>query len=183
MTEEGRVLRVIATPIAPMRKAADANSGLVTEALLGERVQVEDSDDAFVKAELEEDGYVGYLPRAMLGAPGRAPSHRITVAKTFRFSGPDIKSPPLGALYLNCRVAVSDGDADDRFAQLDGGGYVLRSTMVPLGTLAADPGAVAEGLSMHLICGAASPMKASTARVSCSCRCRLAGLPRHATAI
>ena len=69
MTEEGRVLRVIATPIAPMRKAADANSGLVTEALLGERVQVEDSDDAFVKAELEEDGYVGYLPRAMLGAP------------------------------------------------------------------------------------------------------------------
>jgi NlpC/P60 family/Bacterial dipeptidyl-peptidase Sh3 domain len=145
MKEEGRVLRVIATPIAPMRKAADANSGLVTEALLGERVQVEDSDDAFVKAELEEDGYVGYLPRAMLGAPGRAPSHRITVAKTFRFSGPDIKSPPLGALYLNCRVAVSDGDADDRFAQLDGGGYVLRSTMVPLGTLAADPGAVAEG--------------------------------------
>ncbi len=79
MTEEGRVLRVIATPIAPMRKAADANSGLVTEALLGERVQVAESDDAFVKAELEEDGYVGYLPRAMLAAAGKdaePPDHR-----------------------------------------------------------------------------------------------------------
>jgi cell wall-associated NlpC family hydrolase len=140
------VLSVIATPIAPMRKTADANSGLVTEALLGERVQVTEGDGAFVKAELEEDGYIGYLPRAMLAAPGRTPSHRITIAKTFRFSRPDIKAPPLGALYLNCRIALVDGDADDRFAQLDGGGFVLRSAMAPLGTVAADPGAVAEGL-------------------------------------
>jgi hypothetical protein len=139
------MLRVIATPIAPMRKAADASSGLVTEALLGERVQVAESDVAFVKAQLEEDGYVGYLPRAMLSAPGRTPSHRITVAKTFRFSRPDIKSAPLAALYLNCRIAVNERDADDRFVQLDGGGFVLRSMMAPLGTLAADPGAVAEG--------------------------------------
>lgn len=145
MREEGRVLRVIAVPIAPMRKVADADSGLVTEALLGERVQVAEGDEAFVKAELEEDGYVGYLPRAMLAAPGREPTHRITVAKTFRFSRPDIKSAPLGALYLNCRVALDDRDEDDRFAQIDGGGFVLRSMMAPLGAIAADPGAVAEG--------------------------------------
>jgi NlpC/P60 family/Bacterial dipeptidyl-peptidase Sh3 domain len=145
MKEEGRVLRMIAVPIVPMRKAADANSGLVTEALLGERAQVVESDGAFVKAELEEDGYVGYLPRAMLAAPGPTPSHRITVAKTFRFSRPDIKSPPLGALYLNCRVMVNERGDDERFAQLDGGGFVLRSMVAPLGTRAADPGAVAEG--------------------------------------
>ncbi len=145
MREEGPVLRVIATPIAPMHKAVDADSGLVTEALLGERVQVAEGDDAFVKAELEEDGYVGYLPRAALAVAGRAPTHRITASKTFRFSRPDIKSPPLGALYLNCRVAVNHGDEDDRFAQLDGGGFVVRAMMAPLGTLAADPGLVAEG--------------------------------------
>jgi NlpC/P60 family/Bacterial dipeptidyl-peptidase Sh3 domain len=145
MREEGRVLRVIGTPIAPMRKAADAHAGLVTEALLGERVQVEESGQTLVRAELEEDGYVGYLPRAALALPGREPTHRVIVAKTFRFSSPDIKSAPLGALYLNCRVAVNDRDEVDRFAQLDGGGFVLRSMMAPLGTLAADPGAVAEG--------------------------------------
>ena len=139
------MLQVIAVPIAPMRKAADANSGLVTEALLGERVRLAGDDDAFVEAELEEDGYVGYLPRAMLAAPATMPSHRITVAKTFRFSRPDIKSPPLGALYLNCRVAVNERGGDERFAQLDDGGFVLRSMMAPLETRAADPGAVAEG--------------------------------------
>ena len=139
------MLSVIATPIAPMRKAADAGSGLVTEALLGERVRVAEGDGVFIKAELEEDGYVGYLPRAMLAAPGRAPTHRITVAKTFWFSRPDIKSPPLAALYLNCRVAVNEHHEDDRFVELDGGGFALRWMIAPLGTLAADPGAVAEG--------------------------------------
>ena len=54
MKEERRVLRVIAVPIAPMRKAADADSGLVTEALqileTGERKLVSfgySDDDAF----------------------------------------------------------------------------------------------------------------------------------------
>ena len=142
---EERVLRIVATPIAPMRKAADAGSGLVTEALLGERVQVEETGCDHVRAELEEDGYIGYLPASALAAPGgAAPSHRIIVPKTFRFSAPDIKSSVLGGLYLNCRVAVSDHDGDERFGRLDSGGFVLRAMTAPLARVAGDPATVAE---------------------------------------
>src|SRR5262249_3159963 len=87
------------------------------------------------------------LAAETLAAPGRTvPTHRIIVPKTFRFSAPDIKSWVLGGLYLNCRVTVSQEGGDERFAKLDGDGYVLRTMMAPLdGAPAADPAAVAEG--------------------------------------
>jgi hypothetical protein len=144
MREEGS-LRIVAVPTAPMLMPAGARMGLVTEALLGERVKVEEAGSDLVKAELEEDGYIGYLTAGMLALPGKALSHRIIVPKTFRFSEPDIKSWVLGTLYLNCRVTVSEEGGDERFARLEGDGYVLRAMMAPLGTMAADPAAVAEG--------------------------------------
>jgi cell wall-associated NlpC family hydrolase len=142
---EERVLRIVATPIAPMRKAADGGSGLVTEALLGERVEIEETGSDHVRAELAEDGYIGYLPASALAAPGgAAPNHRIIVPKTFRFSAADIKSSVLGGLYLNCRVAVGESGGDERFGKLEGGGFVLRAAMAPLAKVAGDPALVAE---------------------------------------
>jgi cell wall-associated NlpC family hydrolase len=108
-------------------------------------VLIEESGCDLVKVELEEDGYAGYMATETLALPGPPPTHRIVVPKTFRFSGRDIKSWVLGTLYLNCRVAASEEGGDERFARLEGGGYVLRMMMAPVGEAAAsDPAAVAE---------------------------------------
>ena len=142
---EGRVLRIVARPIAPMRKAADAGSGLVTEALLGERVQVEETGCGACQGGARGGRLYRLSAGGGAGGPGgAAPSHRIIVPKAFRFSAPDIKSSVLGGLYLNCRVAVSDHDGDERFGRLDGGGFVLRAMTAPLARVAGDPGMVAE---------------------------------------
>jgi len=139
-----RSVRIVAVPTAPVLKAPHGGSSLVTEALLGERVLIEESGCDLVKAELEEDGYVGHMAAETLALPGPVPTHRIVVPKTFRFSAPDIKSRVLGSLYLNCRVAVSEEDGEERFARLEGGGCVLKAMIAPLGVAAGDPAAVAE---------------------------------------
>jgi cell wall-associated NlpC family hydrolase len=143
MSQE-RSVRIVAVPTAPVLKAPHGGSSLVTEALLGERVLIEESGCDLVKAELEEDGYVGHMAAETLALPGPVPTHRIVVPKTFRFSAPDIKSRVLGSLYLNCRVAVSEEDGEERFARLEGGGCVLKAMIAPLGVAAGDPAAVAE---------------------------------------
>jgi cell wall-associated NlpC family hydrolase len=143
MSQEPSV-RVVAVPTAPVLKAPHGASSLVTEALLGERVLIEESGSDLVKVALEEDGYAGYMAAGTLALPGPPPTHRVIVPKTFRFSGRDIKSWVLGSLYLNCRVAVSDEGGDERFASLEGGGCVLKAMIAPLGAAAGDPAAVAE---------------------------------------
>src|ERR1700746_951656 len=82
---EGRKMRVV-TATAPLRRSAQADAPLETEALYGESVTVYDEQDGWAWAQLERDKYVGYLPGAALGAPC-APTHRGAALRKQSFSG------------------------------------------------------------------------------------------------
>lgn len=99
--------RVVIDTAAPLRRAPRHDAALDTEALYGERVTVFDIDgEGWAWGQLDNDGYVGYLPANALVAPREAPTHRVSAPRTFLYAQPDIKTPPLEPLSFGSLVAV-----------------------------------------------------------------------------
>ncbi|MGV7031605.1 C40 family peptidase [Methylobacterium symbioticum] len=118
---EPRPMRV-AVPVAPLRRAPTPDSGLDTEAVMGDAVRVYAVEDGFAWVQIERDGYVGYLPAESLGPPEPAPTHRVGALRTFLYPAPDLKRPALAHLSLGAGLAVT-GVEGDYFAVP--GGYVF----------------------------------------------------------
>ena len=134
--------REVVEPQAPLRRAPAPDAPLDTEALMGERVTVFETDEGWAWGQLDADGYVGFLPANALAAPGPAPTHRVSALRTLVFPGPSIKLPPLAALPLGARLAIVR--EDDRFAVTAAGGYVPRVHLAPGDSRETDFVAVAE---------------------------------------
>jgi cell wall-associated NlpC family hydrolase len=137
------VLQEVIAGIAPVRKEPSHTAPLLTEALAGERVTVYESDEeGWAWGQLESDGYVGWLPAAMLLAPGPAPTHKVTALRTLVFPGPDIKLPPLDALPLGAQVAIAR--EQESFAVTSSGAFVPKRHLAPITNVEPDFVAVAE---------------------------------------
>src|SRR4051812_24402627 len=94
---EGVELEVV-DAIAPLREAALPVATQLTQALRGERVTVYDRNgEGFCWAQLNSDGYVGWLPDRALAKPAAAPTHKVSALRTFAFPGLSIKLPPINA--------------------------------------------------------------------------------------
>ena len=103
----------------------------ITEALMGERVTVYETDDeGWAWGQLAADGYVGWIPVAALLTPGAAPTHKVAALRTLVFPGPSIKLPPADALPLGAHVAVAR--EQDSFAVTASGGYVPKPHLAPI---------------------------------------------------
>jgi cell wall-associated NlpC family hydrolase len=118
-----QLCRIVA-PSAVVRREPVPDAPLDTEALAGEPVAVLDENEGWVWAQLLRDGYVGYLPTEAVSASAPAPTHVVTVLRSFVFPGPSIKQPPLAALPYAAEVAVAK-EGPEPFVQLAGGGYVI----------------------------------------------------------
>ncbi len=139
---DGRV-HEIAEAQAPLRRSPSPDASLETEALKGERVAIYDSnEEGWSWGQLETDGYVGWLPTATLRDPGRPKTHRVAVPRTLVFPGPSIKLPPLEALSLGCRLAITR--VDGALAVTDTNGFVPDCHLKPLDVPESDFIAVAE---------------------------------------
>ncbi len=156
MTLQGRVAaarfvagedHVVAAAQAPLRRAPSPEAALDTEALCGEVVRVfETRPDGWCWVQLAADRYVGWLERAALTEPKAPPTHRVSALRTFAFSEPDIKSPPLAGLPLGAAVAVT-GEAEDknaRYALIEPHGAVVVQHLSPIGDALEDWTGVAE---------------------------------------
>jgi len=143
---QGEPMRVIA-PQAQVRRAPSDRAPLDTEALRGERVMVFDTaPDGWCWAQLAEDRYVGWMAREALGDAGPEPTHRISALRTFVFSEPDIKSPPLQGLSLGAGVSVV-GEAADKnacYAIIAPVGAIVTQHLRPIGDTEPDWTAIAE---------------------------------------
>jgi cell wall-associated NlpC family hydrolase len=139
---EGRTMEVIA-PQAPLRREPRPDAPLDTEALMGERVTIYDTnDEGWAWGQLAGDNYVGWLPRAALAPPGPPPTHKVAALRTFVFPAPSIKLPPLEALPFGATLNVIR--IEDRMAITPSGGHVPVAHLVPVGDYAPDFVAVAE---------------------------------------
>jgi cell wall-associated NlpC family hydrolase len=140
--EKGTEQEVI-VGLAPLRKEPSHEAPLLTEALFGERVTIYETDEeGWAWGQLKSDGYVGWIPAAMLLAPGPAPTHRVAALRTLMFPGPSIKLPPADALPLGATVTVVR--EQDSFAVLSSGGFVPKSHLAPVANPEPDFVAVAE---------------------------------------
>jgi cell wall-associated NlpC family hydrolase len=101
---------------APVRREPSPEAPLDTEVLHGERAIIyDDNGEGWSWGQLASDGYVGWIPSNALTQPGPPPTHRVAALRTLVFPVRSIKAPPVEALSLGSRVAVSA-------AQRDGGG-------------------------------------------------------------
>ncbi len=142
----GEPMRVAAS-VAPLRHAPSNRASLLTEALHGEAVAVfEIRPEGWAWVQLASDRYVGWMPSEALSEPGLEPTHKVTALRTFLFSEPDIKAPPLAGLPLGARVAVT-GEAEDRnarYALVSPRGAVVVQHLAALDAFESDWTSVAE---------------------------------------
>lgn len=124
----------VAVPVAPLRPFPDLQRGIDTELLFGETVRVFDRADGFAWVQADQDGYVGYVPEAMLGEPEDA-THHIVVPRTFVYPEAELRKPPRTALSMGSRITVT-GEAETRgtrYVLLPDGGAVIARHCLPLG--------------------------------------------------
>lgn len=135
----GRKARVIA-PVLDLRGAPGDDAGLDTQLLLGDEVRVFDETDGFAWVQAGRDSYVGYAPAAGIAPEGPAPTHVVTVPRTFVYREPDMKRPTSAVLSLGSRLTVT-GAATTRgtgYALLDTGESVVAAHLRPAQDTVAD---------------------------------------------
>ncbi len=115
---DGQIMRVV-VPVTPLRDAPKPESGLDTQALLGEVVRVfEQAEQGWVWVQLEHDGYVGYMPAGALGpftgelgekgGISGEPTHRVSAVRTFLYPGPDLKLPAATFLSMGAGLILGE---------------------------------------------------------------------------
>ena len=135
--------RIVFDGSADLRRAHVPDALLDTEALHGEIFTVYDQDEeGWSWGQLKRDGYVGYMPSKALTADIQAPTHRVSVLRSFLFGGPSIKLPPIAALSLGSRLTITG--TKDQFAITHRGHYVIADHLQPVAIHASDFVDVAE---------------------------------------
>ncbi|MGN6535155.1 MAG: peptidase P60, partial [Mesorhizobium sp.] len=128
----GRPAR-IAVPVADVRREPRPDSGIDTQFLFGDDVTVFDEAAGFAWVQGARDGYVGYVATSALAGRDHAPTHLVSVPRTFLYPGPDLRFPPSGRLSLGSTVTVT-GNAETRgtaYAVLESGEAVIARHLRP----------------------------------------------------
>lgn len=119
----------IAVPIAAVHKAPHGDAMQVTQALMGEPVQVFETREGWAWVQLAADGYVGYVPAAALSNDVAAATHRVAVPSTLLYPAADLKSQPATPVTLNARLTVVAEDG--KFLRLADGRHVYAAHVKP----------------------------------------------------
>jgi cell wall-associated NlpC family hydrolase len=132
----------VAQAHAALRAAPEDWAEQVNQALFGETFMAYDQANGWAWGQLEADGYVGWMALAALTDKVVAPTHRVSVLRTFLFDRPDLKSQPLMALSMNAKLAT--GETQKNFVGVEGSGWVFAGHIAPLSEVEPDFVAVAE---------------------------------------
>jgi len=141
----GRPAR-IAVPVADLRREPRPDAGMDTQFLFGDDVTVFDEAGGFAWVQGARDGYVGYVAASALGGRDTAPTHLVSVPRTFLYPGPDLRFPRRQALSMGSALTVT-GTAETRgtrYALLASGEAVIAGHLARIGDHAADYVTVAE---------------------------------------
>lgn len=131
---EGAPARV-AVPVIALRPEPALARGIDTELLLGEQVTVFDRADGWCWVKAASDGYVGYVTADALSQIDPAPTHIVTVARTFLYPEPELRKPHLTTLSMGSRIHVA-GEAEVRgnhYVVLEDGTAIFARHVQPIG--------------------------------------------------
>nr|WP_276562501.1 NlpC/P60 family protein [Hoeflea prorocentri] len=117
----------VTTPVLDLKLEPDDASGIGTQALLGEDLDLFEERNGWCWVQLKEDGYVGYVRADGIAKIGLEATHRVSVPRTFVYSEADLRSPVVNACSMGSRLALT-GETTTRGARyldLAGGGAVV----------------------------------------------------------
>lgn len=137
---DGHSAQIAAT--TSVRKSPEPNAMQISQALRGETAQVFEVKDGWAWVQLQRDSYVGYIQADMLANSLTFPSHVVTSPRALLFPTPDLKTPPIGCLYMGSELSIGAPDGD--YVTNITGGFIHSRTIAPVGTLAKDYVSVAE---------------------------------------
>ncbi|TIT05080.1 MAG: SH3 domain-containing protein, partial [Mesorhizobium sp.] len=101
----GRPARISAA-VADIRNEPRPDAGVNTQLLFGDDVLVFEDAEGWAWIQAERDGYVGYVADTALGGRDHAPTHVVSVPRTFLYPGPDLRIPLSGQLSMGSAVRV-----------------------------------------------------------------------------
>ncbi|WP_167449203.1 NlpC/P60 family protein [Mesorhizobium hawassense] len=141
----GRPARITAS-VADLRKAPRPDAGVNTQTLFGDDVLVFEDTEGWAWVQAERDGYVGYVAHNMIGAREHAPTHIVSVPRTFLYPGADLRFPIGGQLSMGSTVTVirSAETRGTHYALLPSGQAIIAGHLRPIAELAEDYVTVAE---------------------------------------
>jgi cell wall-associated NlpC family hydrolase len=142
---QGEPMQVTA-PVADMRREPRPDSGVDTQLLFGETVDVFEEREGWCWAQAHADGYAGYVAYTALSPRIAAATHIVTAPRTFLYPGPDLKMPVEAALSIGSRLE-SVGGAETRgthYLLLANGGAVIARHAAEFAPPAGDPVSIAE---------------------------------------
>jgi len=137
----GEPAQVIAGAMA-IRRAPAHDAILETQALFGDNFTLYERKGEWGWGQMLSDNYVGYVSLSDLAAPPVAPTHRVKALRTFVFAEPDLKSMPLLALSMNCKVCAEEESG--RFVLAAHAGWIFKGHLAELDEFAPDWVAEAE---------------------------------------
>ncbi|MAM11420.1 MAG: peptidase P60 [Rhizobiaceae bacterium] len=111
----------IIVPVAPLRPKPSEAAFIDSQLLFGEIVDIFERKSGWAWVQSRFDGYVGYLPEAMVAEGERQASHVISVPRTFLYPEAELKAGPVCALSMGCRLTFIDE------AEMRGSRYYLCS--------------------------------------------------------
>jgi cell wall-associated NlpC family hydrolase len=144
---KGEPMQVVVA-VADMRREPRPDSGVDTQLLFGETVDVFEEREGWCWAQAHADGYVGYVADTALTRRMSKPTHVVTAPRTFLYPGPDMKLPVEMAFSIGSRLEVA-GEVETRgtrYLQLAQGGAVTENHVAVTGVYSNDPVTVAEQL-------------------------------------
>ncbi len=135
-------LRQVSVSVTGVHGEPRIDSVRMTEALLGEPVNVFQVKDGWAFVQLVLDSYVGYVPARCLTMQVQTPTHRIAVPSTLLYVKQDFKSNPVQPVYMNSMVSVAK--IEDNYARLKDHHFVWARHLKPVESHWDDPATVAE---------------------------------------
>ena len=135
------VMHQTVLPSAALRRAPSPAAEQLDQLLFGEQFEVLDEAGGWAFGRATRDGYVGYVEIGALGVPSAAPTHSVRALRTYAFSAPSIKAPPVGLYSMNALIAA--GEREGRFVKTAGGWFV-QEHLAPIEQTEPDYVAVAE---------------------------------------
>lgn len=123
-------LRTVIHASTPLRGRPHPRESWTTEALFGEIVKVFEDHDGWAWAQLQHDGYVGYIRSAALSPHVLHATHRVRALGTFLYPEPEVKAPPLVDLPMNAEITVAEEGLS--FSRLQDGSYIPSRHIAPV---------------------------------------------------
>ena len=132
----------VSSGVAALRSKPEPDAVMTSQALHGETVYLHREHGDFGFVQCARDHYTGWALMAALSAPADAPTHRVSVLRTYAFSQADLKTPPHYILSLGAEI-VATGE-DGGYLKDVRGGWITKKHLAPIDDVETDPAGIAE---------------------------------------